>query len=533
MKKQNLFQNAGATVALMIGATLVSKVLGMLRQMMTASIFAASMEGIAFSAASGIPLAIFDMLFSTAVLGSFLPIYRGHLDLDGKRAESFSSSFLTGIFLITALTSVLGIVFARPIMRLSAPDLNENTFDLAVRLLRIMFPSMIFAGAAYTLVGILQSHESFLIPSLVSAVSNLILIFYLLFSSSPIGESSVVGFAFAYLISWLIQFLTLAVPLWKKRQLPRPTLHLKTPDTALAVRRALPVMCGSWLIPMTNLIAKSFSSFVAPEGITSNAQTGAAIVVYESAFSVFSIAAGLLTYGICNYIFPKISAEFAQGHGESFSRLVQHGFFSLSAMTLPVASALILLSDEMIKLLYLRGNFTLELAWATGESLKILAFAMPAYAMTEFFSRVCYACGQVRYPMWASISGIAITLLALSCSFLLKTLSVGTVTAAVVYGQTAAGVLLLLCCLRFCGNKSGCLTKKYAYLFAGFFFSFIVMWMCRNFFRQILNFSETFQNFLVITIVFALGFVVYSIWLILLGVIRFSDVCVSVGDKSI
>jgi len=533
MKKQDLFHHAGTTVALMVGATLVSKVLGMLRQMMTASIFAASMEGIAFSAASGIPLAIFDMLFSTAVLGSFLPIYKGHLDSDEKRAESFSSSFLTGIFLITALVSLLGIVFARPIVHLSAPDLDEDTFVLAVLLLRIMFPSMIFAGMAYTLVGILQSRESFLLPALISAVSNLMLILYLVFFPVTVGESTVIGFAAAYLLSWSAQFLTLAVPLWKKRRFPSLTLNLKTDDTVLAVKRAIPVMFGSWLVPMTNLIAKSFSSFVDAESIEQGAQSGAAIVVYENAFSVFSIAAGLLTYGVCNYLFPKLSSRYAAGDGAGFSSLIQIGSFAALATSLPVSATLFLLSQEIAELLYLRGSFTPGLAFAVGESLKILSLALPVWGMTEFFSRACYACGKVRYPMRAALSGISASLAVLAVFFFTNALSVVTVAISVVLGQVTAGIFLLLCTRRLFVKESGGEMVRYGVLLPGITLSFISMWICRDVLRQFLHFSKTFQNFLVITIVFTVGFMVYSIWLILSKAIRPFRFRTPLGDKNI
>ena len=113
MKKYTFFKGPGFIVATMIAVTLFSKVLGLVRQMLLAGIFAATPEGIAFSAASGIPLAIFDMLFSTAVLGSFLPIYKGHLSSDSKRAHSFASSFLTAIVLVTSAVAALGILFAQ------------------------------------------------------------------------------------------------------------------------------------------------------------------------------------------------------------------------------------------------------------------------------------------------------------------------------------------------------------------------------------------------------------------------------------
>ena len=518
MKKRFLFHRAETTVALMVGATLVSKALGMIRQMMTASIFGASMEGIAFSAASGIPLAIFDMLFSTAILGSFLPIYKGHLVSDGKRARSFSSCFLTVVFLLTGVATLLGIVFAGPIIKLAAPDLDEDTLALSVLLLRIMFPSMIFAGAAYILIGILQSHDQFLLPALVSAVSNLVILLYLVFCSEPIGVSSVIGLALAYLFSWAVQFLTLAVPLWKKRNFPRLRIGWKTADTILALRRTAPVMFGSWLIPMTTLIAKAFSSFAEISGEAS----GAAIVVYENAFSVFSIAAGLLTYSVCNYLFPKLSACFSMGQKEAFSELVRKGAFAVTAVSLPIAGAIFLLSNEIVALLYLRGSFTHELAQASALVLRILVFAISAWGMTEFFSRVCYACGEVKYPAIAAWSGIAVSLVWGFAFLRLEEISVMTVSLSVVCGQATAAVLLLIFSRRFIVMEGARSNGKYWLLAGGFLLCTASMWAGRAFLRKFLHFSDTFQNFLTIALVFTVGFMVYSIWLLLVKIIDIS-----------
>ena len=533
MKKESLFHRAETTVALMIGATAVSKALGMLRQMMTAGIFAASMEGIAFSAASGIPLAIFDMLFSTAVLGSFLPIYRGHLETDGKRARSFSSSFFTFIFLLTASASLLGVLLARPILRLAAPELDRETFSLATLLLRMMFPSMIFAGAAYILIGILQSREKFLLPACVSAVSNLMMIAYLSLCRGAVGRTAVIGLALVYVLSWLAQFLTLAVPLWHSGAFPRLTARLKTPDTALAVRRALPVTFGSWMVPMTTLIAKSFSSYVRIGSDGAEIPAGAAIVVYENAFSVFSIAAGLVTYGICNYLFPKLSAEYASGRGGEFSRLIRGGFLTAMAMILPVAGAMLLLSEEIVGFLYLRGSFTAALAGLTASALKILTLAMPFYGAAEFFSRVCYACGRVKNPAWASLTGIAASLIA---SLLFLRAGIASVEAAAVssvLGQTAAGIVLWISGMPFLKTESNRQRRACGVLLFGCLLCVAVMRVCRDILRQIFHFSGTFQNFLIITIVFSVGFMVYSIWLTLMKPIRISHPRKNNGDENI
>ena len=511
MKKFSFCSSPGFTVAAMIGVTLFSKALGLLRQMMTASIFAATPEGIAFSAASGIPLAVFDMLFSTAVLGSFLPIYKGKLTSDSKGAQAFSSSFLTAIVLVTSAVALLGILFARQILLLAAPELDGETAALAVILLRMMFPAVVFAGAAYTLVGVLQSHERFLLPASVSAISNLVMILYLVFCPTPIGRNSVIGFSAAYLISWAVQFLTLAVPLIKERRFPKPVKRILTPDTKLAAKRSLPVMFGSWLIPMTSLIAKSFASFIDGNTIEAGAHAGTAIVVYENAFSVFTIAAGLLTYGICNYIFPKLSERIAKGDEKGFAHLIGKGTFASLALILPICAAVFVLSDEIVELLYLRGSFTQGLATAAADALRIFSFAMPAYGMTELFSRVCYSGGKVRFPMVASLGGISVSLILDAVFLHFDKLSVKTVALAVVLGQTAAcGILLLFC---FFGKKNFNL-KKIALILPGGVLCGISMWVSRNFLIQILHFSKTFQNFLIITIVFAVGFMVYLIWLV-------------------
>ncbi len=521
MKKRDLFHSASTTVTVMILATLLSKALGLVRQMMTAGIFAASMEGVAFSAASKIPLAIFDMLFSTAIVGAFLPIYKGGLTSDPARAKRFSSSFFTAVTLVTAAVSLFGVLFSKPLLLICAPDLNAETLALAETLLRIMFPSMIFAGAAYTLVGISQSHESFILPALVSAVSNLVLIVYLAFCPTPADKNAAIGLAFAYLISWMAQFLTLAVPLLQKKHFPAPTLQLKNTELSLALRRSLPVMFGSWLAPMTTLIANAFSSFVPSETIEAGSADGAAIVVYENAFSVFSIASGLIVYGVCNYIFPKLSARVASKDDEGFSQLIKNGLFASLALVLPIAVFLFLLSEEIVTFLYMRGAFTAGLTDAAARSLKILSLAMPFYSVTELLSRVCYSAGKVRLPMLSSLAGIAAALLSSSLFLLSGKLSVETVALTSTLAIfSAAFTLTLLTFSHFRGVIRVDSKKSVPLLFAGCALSGISMWFCKGILTHFLNFSHTFQNFITIAIVFAVGFVVYLLWLIMTRLVK-------------
>lgn len=508
MKKRT--PRAGITVAVMIAATLLSKLLGMIRQMILASVLADSMEGVAFAAASKIPLSIFDMLFSAAVLGAFIPVYSGARIADDGRARRFSASFFTAITVITALLAVTGVLLARPIIAIAAPNLNLQTAALAASLLRIMFPAMIFAGAAYTLIGILQVHEKFILPALVSSFSNIVIILYLLLFYPKIG--GIYGLAFAYLVSWMVQFLTLVVPLIRIGRMPRLTLRLSEPDLKLSVRRSLPVMVGSWLIPAGTLIATFFSSYADSNGV--------AIVSFDYAFSVYSILAGILTYGVCNFIFPKLSEKMARGDGEGFSSSVRGASFSSLAMVFPVATAAFLLAEEGVRLLYLRGNFTEALAVSVSESLQLLAVAMPAYCLVELLSRVFYASGRMRLPMAATLAGLAVGSLFCALFQLSGSLSIRTIALGNAAGQIAAALILLFACLRtFPGIlRHGDLSKLLLWG-VSVAFSAAVMFFLRQLLRKMMQKSGEFENFLLIGIVFTGGIVVYLICMILTKVL--------------
>lgn len=514
-KKEN--NRAVLTVLLMVLATLGAKATGMLRQMMTASIFAAGMEGVAFSAASKIPFAIFDMLFSTAILGSFLPIYRGHLLSDEKRAKVFSSAFFTFTALFTTAIALLGVIFAHPIVSLAAPNLDEETMALAASLLRIMFPAMIFAGMAYTLIGIMQSHEKFLLPATVSAISNAVIIAYLALCGRIESKTTAVfGLAVVYLISWAVQFFTLMLPLLRANRMPHLSPRFRNPDLILAGKRTLPVMFGAWLVPMTTLTANAFSSYIDTSSIDIGASQGAAIVVFENSFSVFSIAGGLMTYGICNYLFPKLSAKFAGGDSDGFGSSARRGLAVSLAVTVPIAITVFLLSDEIIRVLYLRGNFSEGLAEAAAQSLKVLSTALPAYAVIEFLCRTSYSCGKVKYPMTGAIIGILSCLLFAFVFMLTDTLSVTTVALSAALGLMMSAITQLLCLRHlFLTRISKKTLPKVSIWLLGTslvaFFMTITHKILKNFMQK----ATAFQNLVIIAIVFLIGFMVYLIWIFL------------------
>ncbi len=429
------------TIALMMGATVIAKLLGMLRSVLQANAYGTTPEANAFTAASKLPLTFFDLLLAAAVLGCFIPAYNSFAGRDDERerADDFAAAFLTFICSACGILAVAGMLLARPLLSLIAPNLDSATLELAVTLTRIMFPLVIFTGSAYTLVGVLQSKGSFIAPAMISAISNAGVVLYLLVFNGMLGERGIYGLAFAYMLSWLIQLLTLIAPLKRLGFRLRLGKNLKDPALIKALKTAPPIMIGSWLAPAGTLLGQFFAARVGIAGATTD---------FDYANNVYIIIAGTLTYSICNYTFPKISKMSASGDSEGFAETVRSGLRSALLIVIPIMSAAFVLAGEGVSILYLRGKFTARDAANTTAALLPILAAMPFFGITELFSRMFYSRGEVKLPMLAAIVGIVSNALCGAALVGLGLFGISAVGIANAVGQIASALVLLISAVK-------------------------------------------------------------------------------------
>lgn len=506
------------TISLMIAATLFSKALGMVRGMMLAWTMGDSVEAVAFAAASKIPCAIFDLLFSAAILGCFIPVYNEARERSKKSAYEYSCAFLGAVTLVSALFALLGVLFAPQIIALVSPKISAEAASLAAALLRIMFPMMVFTALAYTLTGILQSLEKFLLPAAISALSNGAVIAYIVIARE---RFSVYTLSAVFVFSWFLQFLTLALPLIFSKQMPYPSLKLSNEYLLRSAKTAPKIMAGSWLAPASVLIASFFSSFV----------SDSTFVAYDYSVGLYTIISGIAVYGVGNFVFPSLSRLAAANDEEGFSGSARKAVFSIMLIILPVFAATFSLSYEGIALLYLRDNFTEELAKTCALSLSTLSLSMPAYALSEIFYRTFYASGKVRAPMYATFFAIgscivfnAVLLFGFDAG--LFGISLSYTAAQYVYAAAMAlqGRKLLPRVFRCAGKKSANL------LIAGFI-SLASMALLRKMIPVFSGINETFAIFLKIAIVFTIGLVIYLLYIFITRTLSSANVFGKRGER--
>jgi putative peptidoglycan lipid II flippase len=256
-----------------------------------------------------------------------------------------------------------------------------------------------------------------------------------------LGENGIYGLAVAYIVSWLVQLLTLAIPLAASgfKFIPKTTSgFFGCPALKRVVKMAPPIMLGSWLSPAGVLAGLYFASYISVTG---------AVTVFDYANAVYVIIAGTLTYSICNYAFPLLSRLGNDG-GSEWSRVVRSGIISSAAIIIPFTIAVYILAGEGVTALYMRGKFGVQDVRETVYTLRCIVIGMPSFAVVEVVNRVFYSKGKVYIPMTAALCGIGVNIAASAMLIQIEPLRVGAVGLGCAAGQTAAAAVLLIFLIR-------------------------------------------------------------------------------------
>ena len=431
----NKKKRSGVVVAFMILAMIISKLLGMLRGVLLASAYGITEEATAFSAASRIPLSFFDIVFASAILGCFIPVYNSFSKEDEMGRNEFTSIYLNFMLVLTGLISLVGIVFAPQILNIIAPDMLPETALLSAKLLRIMFPLIVFAAASYTLVGVLQSNGKFIAPAFISAVSNLLVIVYFLFFDKSFG---VTGLAFSYTLGWIVQLLTLVFSLSKKVYSYKLLFDFKNKAFIKALKLTPLIIMGSWLAPVCMLTSMRAALSTGIEG---------AVPSFEYSVNLFTVITGITTYGICNYIFPELSSLASSDDNDGFNSTCRSGLSASILMTVPISACVLVLAPYAVCVIYMRGSFDVYAAKQVTLILRSLVPGMIGFTLTEVLSRVFYARKEPKYPVVSVILGIIVN--AILCYTLCTAWGFGLGALGLSYSAAILGAGLLMLILAF------------------------------------------------------------------------------------
>jgi putative peptidoglycan lipid II flippase len=387
------------TFTFMFSAIFLAKILGLVRNIIFASLYGTGYEATAFFTASRIPLQLLDMSLGAAISSTFIPIFNEFLQKDGKdRAMKFMNNFMSIIIVVSLILTLLGVAFAPQITNLIAPNLDPNAYGLTIELLRILFPIMLFTAIAFVFVGFLQSMDEFRIPSIISVVANGIVILYLILFN---GKYGIKGAAVAMLIGWGTQILVQLPVAFKKGYKPKFFIDLKDEGIKKMLILALPILISTWVQPLNNLVNIRFASGL---------ENGQAVSAIEYSYNLYIIIVGVFSYTLSNIIFPELSRLTADNNKEEIKSVLNNSFNVSMLFIIPMSVGIALLSSDIVKMIYERGEFTAESTALTSAALIYYAVGMIGYGLMEFLNKAFYAMQDSKTPMKTSVVAIILNI---------------------------------------------------------------------------------------------------------------------------
>jgi putative peptidoglycan lipid II flippase len=381
-------QKAVKTVSFMIFATLSAKILGMFRDIFLADFYGTKTAAVAFLTASRIPLLFFDIGLGAAITSTFIPIFNEYLEKKNKKqAIEFSNNFINIVIISTATLTLLGLIFADGLVNIIAGGLNAETHNLAVELVRILFPMIIFAGLAFSFVGILHSFNEFNIPAAISLVSNGIIIVYFILLNEKYG---IYGLAITMVFAWASQMLVQIPALIKKGYKYSPRMSFKSEGIKKVSIAVIPILISSWIQPINTMVNLHLASYL---------NKGAAVAALDYANKLYIIVVGVFAYALSNLTFPSLSRFVAGGDKESFSKLLEKTLKIILLVISPVMIGFIVCRIPIIKLIYERGAFGETATELTSIALLFYSLGMLGFAFHELLSKAFFALQNSKIPM--------------------------------------------------------------------------------------------------------------------------------------
>ena len=398
------------------GLTMVSRVLGFVRDILFAWAFGSGWVADAFNVAFRFPN-LFRRLFGEGAFNSaFIPLFAKKLEGEGRdAAKQFAEEALAGLLFVLVLVSAIAIIFMPWLMYFLAPGFSSNPekFDLAVLLTRIAFPYLACMSVVALMSGVLNSFGRFAESSGVSIVLNLTLTvaifigFALGFQNDPQGG---VVQAIGVFVAGLLQLALLMDGLRRagfRLGLRRPTM---TDDMRRLVWLGGPGIVSGGVTQINIMIGTMIAS-LQPGAVS---QLYYADRLYELPLAIVGIAIGVV-------LLPEVSRHLRAGNETAVMDSQNRSLELAMVLTVPAAVALAVVPVEIIRVLFERGAFTSTDTAATASALAIFAWGLPAFVMIKVFSPAYFAREDTKTPMrYASISLLANTAGSIGLFFLFR-----------------------------------------------------------------------------------------------------------------
>ena len=386
-------------------ATLISRILGVVREQVLAAYFGAGFFTDAFLVAFRIPNLLRDLFAEGAMSASFVPTFTKYLKEAGNsEAMRLTSIVINLLLIVLSGLTLLIIIFSRPIVLVLAMGFSRigpEKIDLTVKMTQIMSPFLLFVALAAVFMGMLNSFGKFFIPALAPAIFNIACILAGIFLSPlmpSIGQEPIVSMAIGALLGAVGQ-LFIQIPTARKLGFRySPTFDFSHPG----LKRILMLMA-----PATFGLAATQISIIVDNIIASYFGDGP-ISWLNYSFRIMMLPIGLFGVAIATVNLAEVSKNAADGDTSALKRTVARSIRLAAVLTIPATAGIIALRTPIIRILYERGKFGPFDTEQTSYTLLFYAIGLFAYSLVKIIVPTFYALGDTKTPVKVSALTVAL-----------------------------------------------------------------------------------------------------------------------------
>ena len=371
--------------------TLISRVLGFVRDVVIARLFGAGLGADAFFVAFRIPNFMRRLFAEGAFSQAFVPVlseYKTQRDHDDiQRLVDCVAGSLGGILL---LVTAIGIVAAPVIVMIFAPGFiqTEDKYELTVQMLRVTFPYLLFISLTALAGGILNAYGRFGVPAFTPVFLNLALIGCAVWLAPRLDEP-VTALAWGVFLAGVVQLLFQLPFLYRLRLLPRPRRGKHNEGVRRIKKLMLPAIFGSSVVQINLLFDTLIASFLV---------TGSVSWLYYSDRLV-EFPLGVFGIALATVILPSLSQKHASASTAEFSQTLDWALRWVMVIGIPAMAGLIVLSVPILATLFQYGEFSAHDVTMAGRSLMAYSLGLPAFILVKVLATGFYSRQDTRTPV--------------------------------------------------------------------------------------------------------------------------------------
>jgi len=373
-------------------ATLISRILGLVRDMLFAKEFGASPEYDAYLVAVLLPFFLRKIFAEGALSSAFIPLYNKRAIKGVEKGRRFANSILTIFIPVLLIVVIVSIYFMPQILSFVAPGLMPGVKGLAVFMGRLIFPFILFISLWAVYAGMLNSHDIFFTPALSPAIHNIFIIIGI--SLSPLFDPPILGPAIFFIIGGAAQWLMVVLASRGIQFKFTPSIDKKD------LGDFMPIFLSSFAA----LSVTQINSIV-DTNVVSGLGTGS-VSLLQYANRLFQLPLGVFAISVSTVALAQLS----KNSPEEFKKNLAEGIERMALFVLPASVGLFLMRQDIITLLFQRGQFSLYDSVMTSDILMGYLIGLPFYSLYSLLSRAEYAIKKPRIVFLASTLSVGVNI---------------------------------------------------------------------------------------------------------------------------